>query len=515
MSFDIRFYLLRFLRRFHYFLLVAVAVAAVGLTTAAVLPPVYRAEARLLVESPQIPDDLAASTVSTGAPEALQIIQQRLLTRANLLDMAQRLQVYGTGSAAGGGGGAAVMSPDKIVEDMRRRTQIDLPDQKAEAAFVSVSFAAPTGPLSAQVTNDIVTQILQENVALRTATAGQTLDFFQQEVDRLGGELSQQGGRILEFKLSNKEALPDSMDYRRARQASQQERLLQLQRELAGLGERRARMVEIYQSTGQLEANTAPISPEEAQLRKLKDDLSTALIVYSPQNPQVKLLQGKIALLEATVKTQLEGRNPEAAGLSAFDLQISDLDSQISFASDEKLAIEAELTALQASIDATPNNSIALDALQRDYDNIQTQYNDAVARLAQASTGERIEALSKGQRITVVEQAGAPDEPTSPNRPAIAAGGVFGGIGLGIAFVMLLEVMNRTVHRPVDLQTRLGIAAFATVPFIRTRGEVIRQRLLVATLLVVVVVSIPVGLFAVDRYYLPLDLLIARVLDRI
>ena len=142
MSFDIRFYLLRFLRRFHYFLLVAVAVAAVGLTTAAVLPPVYRAEARLLVESPQIPDDLAASTVSTGAPEALQIIQQRLLTRANLLDMAQRLQVYGTGSAAGGGGGAAVMSPDKIVEDMRRRTQIDLPDQKAEAAFVSVSFAA-------------------------------------------------------------------------------------------------------------------------------------------------------------------------------------------------------------------------------------------------------------------------------------------------------------------------------------------------------------------------------------
>ena len=160
-------------------------------------------------------------------------------------------------------------------------------------------------------------------------------------------------------------------------------------------------------------------------------------------------------------------------------------------------------------------DALGRQTLQRDYDNIQTQYNDAVARLAQASTGERIEALSKGQRITVVEQAGAPDEPTSPNRPAIAAGGVFGGIGLGIAFVVLLEVMNRTVHRPVDLQTRLGIAAFATVPFIRTRGEVIRQRLMVATLLVVVVVSIPVGLFAVDRYYLPLDLLIARALDKI
>lgn len=506
MSFDIRFYLLRFLRRFHYFLLVAVAVAAVGLTTAAVLPPIYRAEARLLVESPQIPLDLAASTVSTAAPEALQIIQQRLLTRANLLDMAERLQIYQDRSA---------MTPDKIVEDIRRRILIALPDSKAAAAFVSVSFEATTGALSAQVTNDIVTQILQENVALRTATAGQTLDFFQQEVDRLGGELSQQGARILEFKLRNKEALPDSMDYRRARQASQQERLLQLQRELASLGERRARMVEIYESTGQLEAGTAPISPEEAQLRKLKDDLATALIVYSPQNPQIKLLQGKIALLEETVKAQLEGRNPGATGLSAFDLQISDLDSQTGFATEQKLAIEAELTALQASIDATPNNSIAIDALQRDYDNIQTQYNDAVARLAQASTGERIEALSKGQRITVVEQAVVPGEPTSPNRPLIAAGGIFGGIFLGIAFVMLLEVMNRTIHRPADLHKRLGIAAFATVPFIWTRGEVIRHRLVISLLLLAVVIGIPAALFALHSYYLPLDLLIARVLDRI
>lgn len=506
MNLDIRFYLLRFLRRFHYFLLVAVAVAAVGLTAAAVLPPVYRAEARLLVESPQIPLDLAVSTVSTAAPEALQIIQQRILTRANLLDMAERLQIYQ---------GQPAMTPDKVVEDIRRRILITLPEAKAAAAFVSVSFQAPTGNLSAQVTNDIVTQILQENVALRTATAGQTLDFFQQEVDRLGGELGQQGARILEFKLQNKEALPDSMDYRRARQASQQERLLQLQRELASLGERRARMVEIFQSTGQLEANTAPISPEEAQLRKLKDDLATALIIYSPQNPQVKLLQGKIALLEATVKTQLEGRNPEASGLSAFDLQISDLDSQLAFSSEQKQAIEAELISLQASIDVTPNNSIALDALQRDYDNIQTQYNDAVARLAQASTGERIEALSKGQRITVVEQAVVPGDPTSPNRPLIAAGGVFGGIGLGIAFVMLLEVMNRTLHRPVDLHKRLGIAAFATVPFIRTRGEVIRRRLGIAALLLAVVIGIPAALFAVHSYYLPLDLLIARALDKI
>ena len=72
-----------------------------------------------------------------------------------------------------------------------------------------------------------------------------------------------------------------------------------------------------------------------------------------------------------------------------------------------------------------------------------------------------------------------------------------------------------TMHRPVDLHKRLGIAAFATVPFIRTRGEVIRRRLGIAALLLAVVIGIPAALFAVHSYYLPLDLLIARALDKI
>ena len=134
MNLDLRFYLQRLWRRFPWFVIIAAVVSAIGVTLAVVLPPVYRAEAQLLVESPQIPTQLAASTVATAAPEALEIIQQRLMTRANLIDMAQRLQVYD---------GKPAMTPDKIVEDMRRRTRIGLPTINDAAAFVTVSFAAP------------------------------------------------------------------------------------------------------------------------------------------------------------------------------------------------------------------------------------------------------------------------------------------------------------------------------------------------------------------------------------
>ena len=60
---DLRFYATLFLRRLHWFILVVILCSAIGITLARMLPTVYSAEARLVVESEQIPDELAASTV--------------------------------------------------------------------------------------------------------------------------------------------------------------------------------------------------------------------------------------------------------------------------------------------------------------------------------------------------------------------------------------------------------------------------------------------------------------------
>mgnify|MGYP001173235482 CR=1 FL=1 len=85
---DLRFYFTLFLRRIHYVILLTVLGAGIGVTLALILPPRYVAEARLVVESQQIPDELAASTVRTDMIEQLQIIRQRILARNTLLDMA-------------------------------------------------------------------------------------------------------------------------------------------------------------------------------------------------------------------------------------------------------------------------------------------------------------------------------------------------------------------------------------------------------------------------------------------
>lgn len=510
---DIRFYLSLFFRKIHYFLLFTALGAVIGITLAMVLPPTYWASARLLVESEQIPDNLAASTVRTEATEQLQIIQQRILTRENLLEMANRLNIYRPIP----GQPVLDLRPDEKVDDLRRRISINVSGgndrRQAQATIVNVSFSAGSAQLAAQVVNEVVSLILEENVRMRTGVSGQTLEFFEQDVDRLEEELSRRGAQILAFQRSNQGALPDSLDFRRSQLAAAQERLIQVEREQIALQERREGLVNLYESTGRTTlSGSGQETSEEAQLRRLKEQYATAVAVMSMENPRIRVLQSQIDALEKIVAEQAAERSGQIGAngemLSPYEIQLADLDNQLEFLEARQAQIEGEISALQETIEATPANTIALQTMQRDYENIRTQYDQAVANRARAETGDIIESLSKGQRISVIEQATAPAEPSSPDRPKLIVAGIGGGMMIGLGLIALLEFLNNAVRRPVDITSKLDIVPFATLSFIRTEREIRRRRMMIGAAFLVVLAGIPAGLWAIDVYYMPLDLLL-------
>ncbi|KIC45515.1 lipopolysaccharide biosynthesis protein [Ruegeria sp. ANG-S4] len=503
---EFRFYLSLFIRRIHFLLLIVICCAIAGLVVAFTAPAVYKARAQLVVESPQIPGELASTTVQASVVEILEVIQQRLLTRANLLDLSRRFNVHAD---------QPDLLPDAIVNDMRSRIEIQLPfHSQNRASFVAVTFAAPDGETSAAVTNELVTQILQENVAMRTNATGQTLEFFVQEVARLDDELSQQGAKILQFKEAHKEALPDSLDYRRTRQSSLQERILQLDRELSGLRDRRARLVEIFDRTGRSDLAGESLTPEQRQLRQLQDERASALVIYSQDHPRIRSLEGQIAALEAA-NIRLGLGTETSPNITAFELQLSDIDGQINFIEEEKAIIITELGSLAKSIDATPSNAISLGTLERDYENLRLQYTQATASLAEARTGNQIEAQSRGQRITVTEQAVVPSDPAEPNRKLILAASVAGGVGLAVSLFLVLEILNNTVRRSVDLENRFGVPAFTTIPYVHTARERAMRRSLIAIGALAPIVGLGVALYLIHLHYLPIDLFVEKVAEKL
>lgn len=525
MKIDLKFYLSIFLRRSPYFVLVAALFASVGISVAVVMPAEYEARAVILVEAEQIPSNLATSTVQVGASEALRIIEQRLMSRQLLLDMSNRLSLYPPDE------NGQRPSASEIVQDLRSRTTFSQSTGRVArgsptgATILTIGFRSTRATQAAEVTNEFVTLVLQQNVELRTAQAGDTLEFFTQEVDRLGRELDAKSVELINFQNDAGIALPTNLTFLRSRLEDLNRARADNQRTLVTLENQRRRLTDIF------EVSDGPArSPLEQELADQRSALSEALLVYSEQNPRVTLLRARISQLEAQLLQQSEADNKAIDDTLAqgptegdqrterdirFEAEIEDIDRRIATLRDEIERATSEIPLVEQQISDAASNGVVFNKIQRDYDNIQDQYNQAVSRLSVAATGERIELLAKGQRMSVIEQAVIPERPNKPNRPLIAAASVGAGMMAGLALVVLLEFFNRSIRRPIELTNRLGITPFAILPYVKTQPEIIFRRILIGGTVGGLVILVPLGLFAIHSLAFPLDSIIEALFNRV
>ncbi|MBX3596096.1 MAG: lipopolysaccharide biosynthesis protein [Rhizobiaceae bacterium] len=460
---DLKFYLALLLRRLPIVVGLAAVCTVVAVIVALMIPKSYEASARLVVEAPQIPAEMVRTTAPTNAVEQLQIIEQEIMTRDILIDLAKRHGVYDAYLA---------VNDNDIVADMIGRLkfrQLSLESAAQTGATVfSISFRSKNPVQASNVVNDVVDLVLERDTRLRTQRAADTQRFFDQEVGRLGEELAGLDKQILEFKNANKDALPDSLDFRHNQQSSLQERLGSLDREEASLRSRRENLVQIYQKTGRVA--TGPVSPEQQLLEDLNRALSEQLSLFAEDSPNIVALRKRITDLQKSLREKSEtGENQQ--GTSEFDLQLADIDQRLQFIDNEKEDIRKTLAHLAETISKTPTNETALNSLVRSRDNTQLQYNAAVAKLAEASAGEQIQIHAKGGRLAVVERATPPVHAASPNRKLIAGLGLFGGAGLGFGIVILMELLNKTIRRPSELAAIIPGQPFATLPYIPQPNE--------------------------------------------
>lgn len=516
MNLDFRFYWSLLLRRTPVMALFVLICSGLGVITALKLPETFYTSARLLVEAPQISDDLAASTVQTNAVEQLEVIEQRLMTRVNLIDIANRVGVFED---------IRSMEPDAVVEAMQNATTIrrTAGTRSEEAAtLMTIGFEAGTGRIAQAVVNEYVTLVLQTNVDFRMSRAESTLDFFEEEVRRIGAELDQQSAQIVTFRAANAQSLPEDQTYRLTRQTMLQERLSRLERDLDAAEAQRRDIVAIYEATGSLNGMTGgrPRSAEEQQLIVAKAELQMLLADYDETNPRVVRLRNRVERLEAVAAAQIaaevtpgaEETSPEAAILAAT---LSEIDNRIEGMTQEIEATRTEIEALSDNITASSANGIQLASLQRDYEATQLRYASAVENLNAARLGERIETTAQGQRISVIENANVPSIPTGPNRPKIMAAGVAAGLGLAAGWFVLLELLNRSIRRPAEMRARFGITPIAAIPYMESRGHKLARRAGLVAATLVVLAGVPAALWYIDQTYLPLDIVVQKGLDRL
>ena len=259
-------------RRIFYFLIPFVVVLLFGALIVAIQRPIYRAEGKILVETQDIPKDLVRPTITDTANQRIQVIQQKIMTRDNLLQVVKKFGLFAAEQQW--------MSPSQILDLMKERTQFQLVDLGVPSQPNNLTIAFTLGfdyenpQIAAAVANEFLTLILNVDVVNRTNRAGETTKFLEQEVQRLQGVLAATQTKITELTLNPDKGASDQF------------------------------------------------ADQRAELNKLKLDLVQKSAIYSGAHPEVIALQKRIAALEKLV-AKTPDRLQSDNGISSLKQQLT------------------------------------------------------------------------------------------------------------------------------------------------------------------------------------------------
>jgi len=196
-------------------------------------PRVYQTTAMIQVLQPTITSPRDAGPSSGPTLQLLQVVEQRLMTRDNLIRMIEKHGLYATP--------ADLPMVDRVLK-LRLATQVEMivdpnlrwrSDISPTALLVRVSNGDPE--LAALLANELVANILEQNRQSRTDHASTTLAFFESEEQRVGGEIAVLDAKIVTFKEANANLLPEGLTSLRRQLTTLDETRLDIESQIADL----------------------------------------------------------------------------------------------------------------------------------------------------------------------------------------------------------------------------------------------------------------------------------------
>ncbi len=521
---------------------IGLAVAIIGAAAAVAyvmsLPATYRSTATILIEEPDVPQDLVKSTVSTYANERLQIIQQRVMTSQHLSQIIDQFGLYG---------GTQQQAPrSQIIRAMRSNVDLEVvsaniagqqPSKTRQQPQASIAFTLSFEHGNPQVAQSVANQLTQlylaENNRTRQEKAAGTTQFLSAQAKKLYGDVQSLEKRLLDLRSQYNGSLPEqfSMNTQMLNQAQGQ--LMQSQSELQVLSEKRAFLQSQLSTVSPyvpVAANGQPASPQ-AQLMALEMQYGDLSARYGAKHPDVIRLQRQIDTLrkqlgggsslrpDSQAISQLESQlseaqqrygesHPEvkrlrrqldemAAAANAapaitltaqrgapdnpvyiqLQSQLADVNSQLGGLQDRSAALETNVNDLQQRILQTPRVEAEYNSLRDQHSVALQRYQSYKDKEADAEVAENMEQQSKGETFSVLEPPQLPDMPERPNRQLLIAVGLFLAGILAAGTMLAVDMLDPRIFDPKNLMHTFGEMPLATVPYIVTGDEVKGRRL--------------------------------------
>ena len=467
----------------------------IGTVAAAVvskrLPAWYRSETLIMLMPQRVPDSYVKATITEKMEDRLATLEDQILSRSRLERIILDLDLYAT---------ARRLQPmEKLVERMRKEITIKVEGKES----FRLSYVSQDAQTVQKATQRLASLFIEENLRDREKQAEDTNDFLDSQLQDARRRLLDHEKKLEDYRRQYSGQLP-------TQGASNLQAIQNLQMQIQALGEASDRAAErrslLERQLTELQLpdpvpaavpsassgpDAAAVDSTPLQLDTARARLQALLTRVKPNHPDVEILQRTIRSLEAKqqedAKAAATGQKPTERVASPAEAirqkrsrelraELDVLDQELHDKQQQEKRLRDRVAEYQSKLDAMPSRESELVELTRDYRTLQTTYESLLVKREDAKLAANLERRNIGEQFKVLDPARVPEQPYSPNRIVIVAGGAVGGLALGLLIIGVMEFSDSSFRREDEVVRLCQVPVLALVPMMMSVEERSRTR---------------------------------------
>ena len=475
-----------------------------------VLPSRYRSETLILVEQQKVPEHYVEPNITVDLQQRLQSMSEQILSRTRLMGIAEKFHLYSADQQH--------LGTQAIVERMRKDIGIDLVRSNGDqiTAF-KVSYSANDAAIAQQVTAELTSLFIEENLQSRQQLSEDTTSFLETQLDAARKNLEQQELRLREFKSRYLGQLPEQTASNMQILAGLQTRLQSANDALNQAEQQRLYLQSLLTQyrgaqpsrTGDQENSSYVRTPSATaqKIEQLKTQLTELRAKYTSRHPDVIRVEQELAEEEKNASAETSKGAPSSVSPSTntanetqgagpilqIESQLKGVDFQIGNRKAEIKGIENEIDSYQKRLNLAPAREQELAAITRDHEQSRAYYESLLAKRNQSEMATNLEKRQQGEQFRMIDPPSLPQRPYFPNRLLFSLGGIAFGLVLACGNIVGRELIQGQIYGEEELKAVISAANVVLIPGVRTAAEINQMKrsvfadLAIATAVVVVI----------------------------
>lgn len=473
-------------------------IAGVAVLLARTLPDTYYAQGTIAIARQRIPDAYVRTTVIVPFAERLRNTINEVKSASRLEALIHEFDLYADARKS--------VPMEALTAWMARQISISM----ADADHIVVGYFGYEPAKVAQVADRLLDQVVQRSSEERENIADSTSRFLDAEVRAARERLEEQERKVRVYREKYAGELPTQLT---TNLQILQGAYAQLQGVVEGLRQDRDRVGQLQGALAESRSQTQepvhwpdidqpveipadkepadvsgpriPPGPALQRLAAARAIRAELLRKYTSEHPDVQRLDVAIRQLEQAVAAQ------PATAVEAFKaLPANEREARIQFAEaevkrledriKEREALEAQLrkavAEYQDRVESVPERETEWTELTRDYGIMQQSYLALLTKSQESRIAANVERRGVGEQLKVSQRPTQPTRPASPNRPAIMLFGMIIGLGVSLALVVGLELIDTSFRSESEVVSVLRLPVLAMVPMVATHRARRRAR---------------------------------------